>query len=148
MPLCKKDHKRASVSFNPTGASSSNLKRQHKGNNVINFTNLPTLRHDAWVSRLRTINIDLTLRTISHAWYTIQTNRFFNTCPGGTPLEKWRGCSSYLLGVWMCGLVPLRVLKPKMTAARVDTRYWDKDLWQYFQNVVEKKVFETYLYHH
>ena len=30
-------------------------------------------------------------------------------------IKKWRGWSSYLLGV----LVPLRVLKPKMTATRV-----------------------------
>ena len=33
-----------------------------------------------------------------------------------------------------------------MTAARDDTLYWDKDLWQYFQKVLEKKGFESYLY--
>ena len=29
------------------------------------------------------------------------------------------GCSSYLLGGKICKLVPLRVLKPEMTAAKV-----------------------------
>ena len=33
------------------------------------------------------------------------------------------------------GLVPFRVLKPKMTAARDDTLYEVKDLWRYFQKV-------------
>ena len=32
----------------------------------------------------------------------------------------------------ICGLVSLSVLKPKMTATRVDTLYEDKDLWQCF----------------
>ena len=31
--------------------------------------------------------------------------------------------SPYLLGVLICGLVPLRVLKPKLPAARVDMLY-------------------------
>ena len=39
--------------------------------------------------------------------------------PGGTPLKKLRGCSSYLLGGKICELVPLTVVKPKMTPARV-----------------------------
>ena len=37
---------------------------------------------------------------------------------GHSPIKVTR-CSSYLLEVLICGLVPLRVLKPKMTAARV-----------------------------
>ena len=39
--------------------------------------------------------------------------------PAGYSPIKVTGCSSYLLGVYICGLVRLRVLKPKMTAARV-----------------------------
>ena len=38
---------------------------------------------------------------------------------GGTPLTKWRGCSSYHLGDKICELVPLRVVKPKRTPAGV-----------------------------
>ena len=40
---------------------------------------------------------------------------------GVLPLKKWRGCPSYLLGGKICELVPLRVLKPKMTPVRVVT---------------------------
>ena len=40
---------------------------------------------------------------------------------GGTPLKKWRGCSSYLLGGKICEVVPLRVLKLKMIPDRIVT---------------------------
>ena len=37
---------------------------------------------------------------------------------GETPIEKWQEWLSYLLGVKIRGLVPLKVLKPKMTSVR------------------------------
>ena len=36
----------------------------------------------------------------------------------GNPIWKWRGCSSYLLGVKICRLAPLRVRKSKMTTVK------------------------------
>ena len=39
--------------------------------------------------------------------------------PRGDSPKKRRRCSSYLLGDKICELVPLRVLEPKMTLARV-----------------------------
>ena len=41
----------------------------------------------------------------------------------------------------ICRLVSPRVLKPKMTDL-------DKDLSQYFQKVLEKKVLESYFYYY
>ena len=44
----------------------------------------------------------------------------------------------------MCGLEPGRVVKPKMTAARADTLYYDKDLWQYLRRKCSKVIFITF----
>ena len=46
---------------------------------------------------------------------------FSQTIPQGwgTPLKKLQGCLSYLLGGKICELVPLRVIKPNVTPARV-----------------------------
>ena len=43
--------------------------------------------------------------------------------PPGVLPYKSDGGALCILGVSICGLVPLRVLKHKMTAARVDTIY-------------------------
>ena len=52
---------------------------------------------------------------------------------GGSQIRKWRGYLSYLLGVKLCWLVPLRVLKSKMTMVRIFTiGYWvEKNMTEY-----------------